>query len=123
MFWQRKIQENTKYPETEGLWLEKDQNRQRKIQRSTNHQTKENVLNPIKDIENNLKISRNTERNLRFQEKHKILLQSRKKSTQRPELELDLSRIKRGTCKQLSNQKMSELLNEQRWLSGPNDGY
>ena len=36
----------------------------KKIQRSTN-QTKENVLNQIKDIENNLKISINTERNLR----------------------------------------------------------
>ena len=31
----------------------------------TNHQTKENVLNQIKEIENNLKISINTERNLR----------------------------------------------------------
>ena len=31
---------------------------------STNHQTKENVLNQIKEIEN-LKISINTERNLR----------------------------------------------------------
>ena len=38
---------------------------QKKIQRSTNHQTKENVLNQIKEIENNLKISINTERNLR----------------------------------------------------------
>ena len=33
--------------------------------RSTNHQTKENVLNQIKEIENNLKISINTERNLK----------------------------------------------------------
>ena len=32
---------------------------------STNHQTKENVLNQIKELENNLKISINTERNLR----------------------------------------------------------
>ena len=31
---------------------------------STNHQTKENVLNQIKEIENKLKISINTERNL-----------------------------------------------------------
>ena len=37
---------------------------QKEIQRSTNHQTKENVLNQIKEIENNLKISINTERNL-----------------------------------------------------------
>ena len=32
---------------------------------STNHQTKENVLNQIKEIENNLNISINAERNLR----------------------------------------------------------
>ena len=32
---------------------------------STNHQTKENVLNEIKEIENNYKISINTEKNLR----------------------------------------------------------
>ena len=37
---------------------------QKKIQRSTNNQTKENVLNQIKKIEN-LKISINTERNLK----------------------------------------------------------
>ena len=38
---------------------------QKKIQRSTNHQTKENVLNQIKEIENNFKISINTEKNQR----------------------------------------------------------
>ena len=32
---------------------------------STNHQTKENVLNQINEIENNLKISINKERNQR----------------------------------------------------------
>ena len=34
------------------------------MQISTNLQTKENVLNQIKEFENNLKISLNTERNL-----------------------------------------------------------
>ena len=38
---------------------------QTKIQRSTNHKTKENVHNQIKEIENNLKISINRERNIR----------------------------------------------------------
>ena len=38
---------------------------QKKIQMSTNHQIKENVLNQIKEIENNLKMSINIERNLR----------------------------------------------------------
>ena len=65
MLWQRKVQENTKYQETEGLPKEKISKLQKKIQRSTNHQNKENVLNQIKEIENNLKNSINTERNLR----------------------------------------------------------
>ena len=38
---------------------------QKIIQRSTNHQTKGNVLNQIKEIQNELKISINTEINLR----------------------------------------------------------
>ena len=38
---------------------------QKKIQKATNHQTKENVQNHIKESENNLKISINTEKNLR----------------------------------------------------------
>ena len=36
---------------------------QKKIQRSKNYQTKKNVLNQTKEIENNFKISINTERN------------------------------------------------------------
>ena len=38
---------------------------EKNIQRATNQQTKENVLNQIKEIENNLKISIYTEINLR----------------------------------------------------------
>ena len=38
---------------------------QKKIQKSTKHQTNENVLNQIKEIENKLQILINTERNLR----------------------------------------------------------
>ena len=56
---------------------------QKKIQRLTNHQTKENVLNQIKEIENKSKIWINTERTLRETRavavKKKILLQIRKK--------------------------------------------
>ena len=37
----------------------------KKIQRSINHKTKENVLNQIKEIKNKFKMSINTERNLR----------------------------------------------------------
>ena len=44
---------------------------QKKIQMSTNHQTEENVLNKFKEIENNLKISINTEINI----KRELLLQ------------------------------------------------
>ena len=63
MFCQRKVQEKNKYPETEGLWWEKDQNCERKYR--CQQIIKENVLNQIKEIENNLKISIKTERNLR----------------------------------------------------------
>ena len=38
---------------------------QKNIQSATNHQTKENVLNQIEEIEHNFKISINTEKNLR----------------------------------------------------------
>ena len=38
---------------------------QKKIQRSANRQTKQNVLNQIDKIENNLKISINAERKIR----------------------------------------------------------
>ena len=65
MFCQRKIQENTKYPETELRALMRKRTKlQKEIQRSTNHQTKKNLLNQIKEIENKLKISIDTERNL-----------------------------------------------------------
>ena len=45
--------------------LRKRSKLQKKIQIATNHQNKENVLIQIKGIENNLKISINTERNLK----------------------------------------------------------
>ena len=54
-----------KIPRDRRALMRKISKLQKKIQRSTNHQTKENVLNHIKEIENNLKISLNTERNLR----------------------------------------------------------
>ena len=87
---------------------------QKKIQRSTNHQTKENVLNQIKEIEKNLKISINTELNLREMRaiaaiKKKILLQIRKKQLN------DQSRnwTSEDVNLEPSNKKMSELQNEQ----------
>ena len=46
-----------------AMYMRKRSKLQKKIQRST-HQTKENVLNQIKEIENNLNISINTEKNL-----------------------------------------------------------
>ena len=52
-------------PRDRRALMRKKSELQKKIQMSTNHQTKENVLNQIKEIENNLKISINTERNLR----------------------------------------------------------
>ena len=80
---------------------------QKKIQMSTNHQSKENVLNQITEIENNLKISINTERILRkmraiaaIKNNPKYFYKFIKKKNQRSELELDLSSIKRGTRNQ-----------------------
>ena len=64
MFCQWKIQENTKYPETEGQWWEKEQNYKRNYGGQQIIQTEENGLNQIKEISNKFKISINTERNL-----------------------------------------------------------
>ena len=44
---------------------EKRSQLQQIIQKATNHKTKENVLNQIEEIQNNLKISINAERNLK----------------------------------------------------------
>ena len=52
-------------PRDRSALMRKRSKLQKKIQMSTNHQTKEHALNQIKEIENNLKISINTERNLR----------------------------------------------------------
>ena len=54
-----------KIPRDRRALMRKRLKLQKKIHMSTNHHTKENVLNQIKEIENNLKISINTERNLR----------------------------------------------------------
>ena len=79
---------------------------QNKIQRSRNHQIKENVLNQIKEIENNLKFLIHTERNLRETRAITAIKKNPKyfykfvKTTQRSELEFYLSRMKRGTGNQ-----------------------
>ena len=65
----KNIQENTKYPETEGLWWEKDQNYKRKYR---GHQ----IIKPKKCTKSDqrnlkqLKISINIERNLRGNESY-----------------------------------------------------
>ena len=56
---------NYKYPKTGELWWEKEQNLKRKYRGQQIIKNKENVLNQIKEIENNFTISINTERNLR----------------------------------------------------------
>ena len=105
MFCQRRIPRKHQIPRDRRALMRKRSKLQKKIQSSTNHQTKENVLNQIKEIENKLTISINTERNIRetgaiSDIKKKKSSTIRKKTTQRSELELDLSRIKRGTNKQ-----------------------
>ena len=80
---------------------------QKKLQRSTNHQTKENVLNQIKEITNNLKMAINTEINLRetraiaaIKKNTKYFYKFVKNTSTIINLELDLSRMKRGTWNQ-----------------------
>ena len=85
---------------------------------STNHQTKENVLNQIKEIESNLQISINTERNLRetraiaaIKNNPKYFYKSVKNNSKiRAGIE-PLQDEERNL--EPSNKKMSELLNEQ----------
>ena len=73
---------------------------------STNHETKENVLNQIKEIENNLKISINTERNLRETKAIASIKNIPKyfykyiKDNSKIRAGIDLSRMKRGTWNQ-----------------------
>ena len=50
-----------KIPRDRKTLMRKRSKLQNKIQMSTNHQSKENVLNQIKEIQDNLKISINTE--------------------------------------------------------------
>ena len=93
------------------------------IQRSTNHQTKESVQNRIKEIENNFKISMNTEINLWETRAIAAINKNPKyfykfvKTTQRSELELDLSRMNALPTWNQATNKMSELLNEQYNIS------
>ena len=91
---------------------------QKKIQRSTNNQTKENVLKQIKEIENNLKISINTERNLRekraiavIKKNPKYLYKFVKNNSTIGALIVPLQ-DEEGNLES-SNNKMSELLNQQ----------
>ena len=86
---------------------------QKKIKMSTNHQTKENVLNKIKEIENNLKNLINTERNLRETfKKNRNTLQIRKKNNSKIRAGIGPLQDEEGNLEP-SNKKMSELLNEQ----------
>ena len=91
---------------------------QKKIQISTNHQTKENVLNQIKEIENNLKISINTEINLREKraiaavKNNPIYFYKFVKNNSRIRAGIGPLQDEEGNLEP-SNKKMSELLNEQ----------
>ena len=89
---------------------------QKKIQRSTNHQTKENELNQIKEIKN-LKMSINMVRNLR----ETIAIAAIKKNSNFYKFLKNNSTVRAGIGPlqdeegnlEPSNRKMSELLNEQ----------
>ena len=78
---------------------------QKKIQRSTNHQTKEIALNQLNEIENNLKTSINTKRNLRETRaiagiKKNKYFNKFVKNNSAIRSELHLSRMERGTWNQ-----------------------
>ena len=85
---------------------------------STNHQTKENVLNQIKEIENNLKILINTEINLR---ETRAIAAIKNNPKYFYKFVRNNSKIRAGIGSfqdeegnlEPSNKKMSELLNEQ----------
>ena len=91
---------------------------QKKVQRFTNYQTKENVLNQKHEIENNLQISKNTERNLR---ETRAIAAIKKKPQYFYKFVKNISTIRAGIGPlqdeegnlEPSNKKMSELLNEQ----------
>ena len=91
---------------------------QKKIQRSTNHQTKENVLNLINEIENNLKSSINTEINPRETRAIASIMKIPKyfykfvKNNLTIRAGIGLLQDEEGNLEP-SNKKMSELLNEQ----------
>ena len=90
---------------------------QKKIQMSPNNQTKENVLNQIKKIENNLKISINTEINLRETRTIAAIKNNPKyfykfvKNNSKIRAGIGPLQDEEGNFEP-SNQKMSELLNE-----------
>ena len=89
-----------------------------KIEMSTNHQTKENILNQIKEIENNLKISMNPERNLRETRAIAAIKNNPKyfykfiKNNSKIKAGIGPLHDEEGNLEP-SNKKMSELLNEQ----------
>ena len=90
----------------------------KKIQRSTKHQTKENVLDQIKEIENKLKFLINTEINLRETRAIAAIKKNPKyfckfvKNNSTIRAGIGPLQDEEGNLKH-SNEKMSELLNEQ----------
>ena len=110
---------------------EKKSKLEKKIQMWINHQTKENVLNQIKEIENNLKISINTERKLKETRDIAAIKYNPKyfykfvKNNSKIRAGIGPLQDEEGNLEP-SYKKMSELLNEQyKHLqhSGRNDDY
>ena len=118
MFCQRKVHERKhQIPRDRRAMMRKRSKLQKKTQRATNHQIKENVLNQIKEIENKLKMSINTQINLSETSTITAIKQNpnyvtfiRNNSTIRAGIEP--LQDEEGNLK-LSNKIMSELLNEQ----------
>ena len=118
MFCKKKNPRKHQIPRDRRALMRKRSKLQKKTQRSTNRQNKENVLNQIKEIENKLKISINTERNLR---EMRAIVAIKKNPKYFYKFVKNNSMIRAGIGPlydeegnlEPSNQKMSELLNEQ----------
>ena len=104
-------------PQDRRALMRKRSKLQKKIQVSTNQQTKENVLDQIKEIEN-LKFSINTERNLREKRAIAAIKNNPKyfykfvKNNSKIRAGIGPLQDEEGNLEP-SNRKMSELLNEQ----------
>ena len=117
MFCHRKTPRKHQIPRDRRALVRKKSKLQKKIQRSTNHQNKENVLNQIKEIQNKLnknfnkyrKKSKRNESYCCYQEKPEMLLKIRKEQLNDQSWNWTCPWMKRGTWNQATkNERTTE---------------